>query len=109
MGLSRGLRRVGIRCALEKAMNPAEFVETVKAYRGVTAHWHGALWLCSVRSKLRLPKDEFDRLALAAHDAGLVELSRADLVEAMDPRYVAESAIDLGHYSLHFLRLPEES
>jgi hypothetical protein len=45
-----------------------------------------------------------ERLA-AAHQAGLLKLSRADLVEAMDPRDVSASEVALQGATFHFVRL----
>jgi hypothetical protein len=42
---------------------------------------------------------------LEAHRARLLTLARADLVEAMDPRDVAESEVRYLHATFHFIRL----
>jgi hypothetical protein len=47
----------------------------------------------------------FKERLLAAQRAGLVTLTRADLVAAMDPRDVAESEISYRGSSFHFLRV----
>ena len=90
-------------------MSLETFVETVKAYAPVCATWHGAIWLSSLRSKLRLDREEFNRLALAAHQADMLELSRADLTPAMDQRYVTESEFETRWGArFHFVRLSAE-
>jgi hypothetical protein len=55
------------------------------------------------------PLDAFKRRLAAANQAGLLALSRADLVEAMDPRDVSESEVaDFGS-TFHFVRCEEPS
>lgn len=85
-----------------------EFAETARLYYEVSAKRHGNAWLCSLRSKMRLGREEFELLALEAHRAGLIELARADLTHCDDPRYLEESelAIPGSRYSFHFMRRP---
>ena len=52
-----------------------------------------------------LALDEFKTRLIAANREGLVRLSRADLVEAMDPADVAESATVYENALFHFIRL----
>lgn len=47
----------------------------------------------------------FRRQLAAAHQAGLLKLSRADLVEAMDPADVAASELALQGATFHFIRI----
>jgi hypothetical protein len=79
------------------------FADDMRLYYNVATKWHTNAYLCSLRSKLRLEKEEFDRLALEAHRVGLITLARADLVEAMDPQYLAASEIEVGPYRFHFM------
>jgi len=51
--------------------------------------------------------DAFKRRLVEAHRAGLLALSRADLVEAMDPSDVAESETRWDQTTFHFIRLEE--
>lgn len=52
--------------------------------------------------------DEFKDRLVEAHRARLLELGRADLVEAMDPADVRESATPYLNAVYHFVRLEEE-
>ena len=52
-----------------------------------------------------LALDDFKARLVAANREGLVRLSRADLVEAMDPADVAESATVYENALFHFIRL----
>lgn len=91
-------------------MNAAElegFVADLVTYSQVAAKWHDAVWLYSLRRLMCLDKETFDRLALAAHQADLIELSRADLVGEMDPRCVSESELETPSGArFHFVRFP---
>lgn len=53
-----------------------------------------------------LPLDVFKGVLLVANRDGLLALSRADLVGAMDPGEVADSAIEDGGASFHFVQAP---
>ncbi len=48
---------------------------------------------------------EFQRMLVEGHRQGLLHLSQADLVEAMDPRDVAESATPYVNMTFHFIRV----
>lgn len=92
------------------AANLSEFVETLAIYFEIAKKRHGAAWLCSLRSAMRMDRTEFEQLAFAAHQEGLIELSRADLTgfernSDMDVRYLTESALKVGGglYEFHFL------
>jgi len=50
--------------------------------------------------------EQFKSQLVAAHRAGGLSLSRADLVEAMDPRDVAESETSWLSQQFHFYRVP---
>lgn len=49
-------------------------------------------------------RDDFKRELLSAHQAGTMTLSRADLVEAMDPDLVRRSKTSIGVADFHFIR-----
>ena len=51
--------------------------------------------------------DAFKTQLLAAQRAGLVSLSRADLVEAMDPALVAKSEVRYLGAAFHFVRIDD--
>ncbi len=51
--------------------------------------------------------DAFKRRLGEANNARLLDLSRADLVEAMDPADVAESETHYHNATFHFVRIPE--
>jgi hypothetical protein len=51
--------------------------------------------------------DAFKRRLAEANNARLLDLSRADLVEAMDPAVVSESETHYHHATFHFVRIPE--
>ncbi len=55
----------------------------------------------------RLTLDEFKARLVQAHRAGLLQLSRADLVQAMDPAAVAESEVPYLNATFHFVLLDE--
>lgn len=88
------------------AANLTEFVETLAVYFETAKKRHGQAWLCSLRTAMRMDREEFNTLAFAAHQEGLIELGRADLTDASDERYLTESALEAprGTYTFHFLR-----
>lgn len=49
--------------------------------------------------------EEFKRELVRLHKSGAIELSRADLVAAMDPNKVAKSETDAGGATFHFVNL----
>jgi hypothetical protein len=51
-----------------------------------------------------MTREEFDRQLVEANRRNLLTLSRADLVDAMDPADVQESEIRLSHSTFHFIR-----
>lgn len=104
MGLSRGLGRVGLTCALGLGMRLTTFVNCLKAAAPEAQSWHGAYWLSSLREELDLDRETFEDLAWRAHQADLIELSRADLVEAMPADLVAESELTRFGARFHFVR-----
>ncbi len=68
------------------------------------------VFISEVAKNLGVPDrdlERFKRRMVEAHVAGLLELSRADLVEAMDPRQVEESETRHGHTSgmYNFVRI----
>jgi hypothetical protein len=68
-----------------------------------------ALWRSSQRepSFPRLSRDEFKDLLIAANSRGLLHLSRADLVQAMDPQIVADSETAYLNATFHFVLIEE--
>jgi len=56
---------------------------------------------------LRMETDNFKHRLLEAHRARFLELGRADLVEAMDPADVHESATPYQNVVYHFVRIEE--
>ena len=65
-----------------------------------------ALWR-RVRRKLGMSLDEFKQWLFSQHRAGWVQLARADLVAAMDPKLVASSEIRVPGAEFHFVVDPE--
>lgn len=79
-----------------------------EALRAVGAHGrfgHRKVWLAAVHRALLIDLSiaAFREQLLAAHRRGAVELARADLVAAMDPRLVADSEIAADGASWHFV------
>jgi hypothetical protein len=66
-----------------------------------------ALWRASLRepSFPRLSLAEFKKRLIEANSRGLLHLSRADLVQAMDPQLVAESETEYLNATFHFVLL----
>lgn len=94
-------------------LSDAEFAAKVRGAADAQAHGFGAekvyiadVWAALSAEDPSLSRAEFDRRLLAAHAAGLVELSRADLVQLMDPDVVHRSAVKhpSGVAEFHFLR-----
>lgn len=69
-----------------------------------------ALWHASQRepSFPRLSLPEFKQRLVQANARHLLHLSRADLVQAMDPQLVAESETEYLNATFHFVRLEED-
>jgi len=65
-----------------------------------------ALWQ-RVGRKLGMSLDEFKRWLFSQHRAGALQLARADLVAAMDPKLVANSEIRVPGAEFHFVVDPE--
>lgn len=65
-----------------------------------------ALWR-RVRRKLGMPLEEFKQWLFSQHRAGALQLARADLVAAMDPKLVASSEIRVPGAEFHFVVDPE--
>ena len=63
------------------------------------------VFLSAIRSRLSMDRPEFDRAILAARTDGTLDLSRADLVGAMDRARVAASEVGDGRSEYHFVRL----
>ena len=68
-----------------------------------------ALWQASQRepSFPRLSLPEFKKLLVEANSHNLLHLSRADLVQAMDPQLVADSETEYLNATFHFVLLEE--
>lgn len=92
-----------------------EFAHVVKAVarevRG-PGKWHGTTFISAIWDDLTahgadvgISLAAFKRRLVQAHQDDLLELSRADLVEAMPPSYVAESETTHGGARFHLLRL----
>lgn len=88
------------------------FVSLLSDYRASAKKWNGLALIASFRRvaerELGVDRAGFDRLALAAHRADLLELRRADLADTVasalgDVRYLEESEIVVGSYSFHFI------
>ncbi len=86
--------------ALARVSPPAERFHDNKAFIA-------PLWRAGQREPNfpRLSLDEFKQRLLEANAAGLLHLSRADLVQAMDPRLVAESETAYLNATFHFVLL----
>lgn len=54
-----------------------------------------------------IPLDRFKQMLVAAHRAGLLELSRADLVQAFPKELVDASEIKVGNADFHFVKFDE--
>jgi hypothetical protein len=94
-------------------LSDADFAAKVRDAADARPHGFGAekVYVADVFDALSaedpsLTRAEFDRRLLAAHAAGLVELSRADLVQLMDPDVVRRSEVrhPSGAAAFHFLR-----
>lgn len=93
-------------------METREFAAEMKAAAGRTEQEDRfgekafliAVWgQLDVRGGMSWP--EFKRMAVAAQKAGLVKLSRADLVDAMPPELVMPSRIADGNSEWHLVRV----
>ena len=63
------------------------------------------VFISHVAAAFRMSVAEFKARLVEAQIAGLVNLSRADLVEAMDPAMVAASRVDRQFATFHFVRI----
>lgn len=86
----------------------AMFANAVKiaAAKPSTAKYHGEVaYIGSIKSEWfpRSDAQTFAAKLVAAHQAGLLRLRRADLVSAMDAKMVAASEIVFGFASFHFV------
>lgn len=56
--------------------------------------WYGRkVFLAPLAHEMNIPMGEFERTVIRMHQAGTIELSRADMVQAMDPRLVQQSEV----------------
>jgi hypothetical protein len=56
--------------------------------------WYGRkVFLAPLAHEMNIPMEEFERTVIRMHQAGIIELSRADMVQAMDPRLVRASEV----------------
>jgi hypothetical protein len=96
----------------------AEFAQRVREATQSTAtgRWHGAVFISHVWNALRargnvgITFERFKRRLVDAHQKDLIELSRADLVDAMSPADVSDS--ETAHSSgarFHFVRLEQRA
>jgi hypothetical protein len=69
-----------------------------------------ALWRCSQRepSFLSLSLPEFKQRLVEANSRSLLHLSRADMVQAMDPQLVADSETSFLNASFHFVLIEDD-
>lgn len=83
----------------------ARAVNTAK--KAKTGRWHGNMFMAplwrQMSTTLTLP--EFKARLFQAHQDGLLELSRADLVEAMPSKDVSDSEFTHSGARFHFLRV----
>lgn len=80
-------------------------IETAKS---INAKWHGAVFISYIWKKLQpcdMTIDQFKWRLVQAHQADLIELSRADLVDALPVEDVIESEIVYHGARFHFVRL----
>lgn len=92
-----------------------EFAQRVTeaARSAETGRWHGAVFISHVWNTLRARGDvgitfeKFKRRLIEAHQKDLIELSRADLVEAMPTADVTESETVHSGARFHFVRLEQ--
>lgn len=93
----------------------SEFAHQVTdaARSSITGRWHGAVFISHVWNTLRAQGDvgitfaRFQRRLVEAHQADLIELSRADLVESMPSADVAASETTHAGARFHFVRLDQ--
>jgi hypothetical protein len=97
------------------AEDPAAFAQRVLAAARATpkAGWFGdnKVFISHVYRQLGDPGqnlEAFKERLVRAHRAGLLSLSRADLVEAMDPKDVEESDTHYRSATWNFITLPDE-
>lgn len=92
-----------------------EFADRVNdaARSSRTGRWHGAVFISHVWNTLRALGDvgitfeKFQRRLVDAHQADLIELSRADLVDTMTAADVSASETIHGGARFHFVRLEQ--
>ena len=92
-----------------------EFAQRVReaARSAETGRWHGAVFISHVWSTLQARGDvgitfeKFKRRLIQAYQKELIELSRADLVEAMPTADVTESETVHSGARFHFVRLEQ--
>lgn len=90
----------------------AEFADLVRRAAGATrsGRWHGAVFIAAVWAELQhqgdpgITYDRFQRRLVQAYQDDLLDLSRADLVEAMPADLVRESETTLGGARFHLMR-----
>lgn len=115
----RWVESSGIRAAAAADVTTLEeFARRVQdAARGSATGWfgRGKVFIGHVWRGLRFDDavrginfDEFKGRLIEAHNARLIELGRGDLVEAMDPADVRESATPFLNAVYHFVRVEEE-
>jgi len=86
---------------------------TEAARSAETGRWHGAVFISHVWNTLRdrgqvgTTFEKFKRRLIEAHQDGLIELSRADLVDAMPTADVAASETVHSGARFHFVRLDQ--
>jgi hypothetical protein len=86
---------------------------TEAARSSTTRRWHGAVFISDVwealkgRGEVGITFEKFKRRLIEAHQQDLLELSRADLVDAMSPADVSASETIHSGARFHFVRLEQ--
>jgi hypothetical protein len=97
----------------ERDLRDFASIVTDAARSSATGRWHGAVFISHVWETLRargdvgISFDKFKRRLIEAHQSDLVELSRADLVDAMPAGDVTASETIHSGARFHFVRLEQ--
>lgn len=81
--------------------------KALKAAHASKGKWHSNAYIYNAWTVMpgQMSLTEFKAKLVEAHRSDLLELGRADLVEAMSAEALRKSEIDIGHYRFHFIRL----
>lgn len=105
---------VGPKSVSVSGLSDAEFAKTVQSAADAQTHGFGdnKVFISDVYDSLKkqdpsLTEAEFKKRLMAAHNADQMDLSRADLVQEMDPDRVARSLVQhpAGRGEFHFIRV----